>query len=93
MTAANWSEVLQKTEQHGGSVREVATLLQALGLEVVDVIKEDGQEAARLWRGGHDLSLADRLCLAAARRFGCSAVTTESRWLALAEEVDIQVIR
>lgn len=93
VTAANWSEVLQKTEQHGSSAREVTILLQALGLKVIDVTRADGEEAARLWQRGQDLSLADRLCLAAAKRLRRSAVTTESRWRIFAEEVDIQVIR
>lgn len=93
VTAANWSEVLQKVQQHGRDANEVAILLQALGLEVVDVTKVDGEEAARMWSRAQHLSLADRLCLAAAKRRGLAATTAESEWKVFEDDIQIEVIR
>jgi ribonuclease VapC len=93
ITAANWSEVLQKVRQHGGDPDEVGLLLRALGLEVADVTRPDGEHAARLWRRENPLSLADRLCLAVAHRLGVPAVTAESRWVQTDLAIDIRLIR
>ena len=93
VTAANWSEVLQKTDQHGRDMNEVAILLQALGLEVIEVTQEDGEEAAQLWSRALHFSLADRLCLAAAKRLGLPAATAEVEWEIFQDDIDITVIR
>ena len=93
VTAANWSEVLQKAQQHGRDANEVAILLQALGLEVADVTKVDGEEAARMWSHAQHFSLADRLCLAAAKRLGLAATTAESEWKLFEDDIVIEVIR
>lgn len=93
VTSANWSEVLQKTDQHGNDADEVGILLLALGLEVADVTKEDGEEAARLWRTARHLSLADRLCVAAAKRLDLPVVTAESDWMIFKDQLDVRVIR
>jgi ribonuclease VapC len=93
VTAVNWSEVLRKADQHGRDAREVGVLLLALGLKVVDVTKEDGEEAARLWPRAQQLSLADRICLAAAKRLNVGATTAESEWDVLKDQLAIEVIR
>ena len=93
ITAASWSEVLQKVSQHGGDIDEVGLLLRALGLKVTDVTRADGERAAHLWNRSNPLSLADRLCLAAAHRLGLPAVTAESRWVQSDSGVDVQLTR
>lgn len=93
ITAANWSEVLQKVHQHEGDPDEVGLLLRALGLDVIDVTRADGELAAQMWNRSSPLSLADRLCLAAAHRLGLPAVTAESRWTDLDSGVEVRVIR
>ncbi len=93
ITAANWSEVLQKVGQHGGDPDEVSLLLRALGLEVIDVTRADGERAAQLWIRSNPLSLADRLCLAVAHRLELPAVTAESRWVQSDSGVEVQVKR
>lgn len=93
ITAANWSEVLQKVRQHGGDPDEVGLLLQSLGLDVADVTRVDGEQAAWLWDRTNPLSLADRLCLAVAHRLRLPAVTAESRWMESDLGIDIQLIR
>jgi len=68
VTAANWSEVLQKVLEHGGKPEEVGLLMRSLGLDVADVTRIDGERAAALWTRQNALSLGDRLCLAVAHR-------------------------
>ena len=82
VTAANWSEVLQKVRPHGGDPEEVGLLLRSLGLDVADVTRIDGERAAAIWTHENSLSLGDRLCLSVAHRLGRPAVTAESRWAA-----------
>ena len=75
--AANWSEVLQKSRQHGFDPEPVARLLAAFGLDVADVTAGDAERAADLWRKGSGLSLADRLCLALGIRLSLPVATTD----------------
>ena len=82
--AANWSEVLQKSRQHGAQTGLVARLLTSFGLQVVDVTAEDAERAAALWKAGSALSLADRLCLALGLRLSLSVLTTDSAWRSIA---------
>ncbi len=94
VTAANWSEVLQKARQHGGDPHEVGLLLRSLGLEIIDVTKEDGENAALIWTREAPLSLGDRLCLAAAARLGLPAMTADTEWDRIhIEDLQIEVIR
>jgi ribonuclease VapC len=86
VTAANWSEVLQKARQFGGDPYEVGLLLRSLGIDVIDVTQEDGEVAALIWTREAPLSLGDRLCLAAATRLGQPVMTADTEW----EKVDIE---
>jgi ribonuclease VapC len=91
--AANWSEVLQKSRQHGVAPEPVARLLASFGLDVVDVTADDGERAADLWRRGSGLSLADRLCLALGLRLGLPVVTTDRQWHGQHSDTELIVIR
>lgn len=94
VTAANWSEILQKARQHGGDPSEVGLLLRSLGLEVLEVTREDGEIAASMWTKDRPLSLGDKLCLAVALRLGLPAMTTDSEWKRIRiEGLEIEVIR
>jgi ribonuclease VapC len=93
ISAVNWSEILQKVGQKGKSVYETADLLKALGLEVEPLTEEDAVTAAELWSMASSLSLADRCCLALARRLQVSAVTAERSWAGLPLAAKIMVIR
>jgi ribonuclease VapC len=94
VTAANWAEILQKVRQHGADPHEVGLLLRSLGLEVVDVTREDGERAALIWKKGLPLSLGDRLCLAVAIRLGHLVVTTDAVWSkASIDDVEVEVLR
>ena len=91
--AANWSEVLQKSRQHGVDAEPVARLLASFGLRVVEVMQGDGEAAAGLWRAGEGLSLADRLCLALGLRLGLRVATTDRRWASVPDRPEVALIR
>ena len=89
-SAANWSEVAQKSYQRGADWRAAAQLLRAYGLAVEPVTSADAERAAALWLERADLSLADRLCLATAERLQMIAVTADRAWGASASTQQIR---
>ncbi len=91
--AANWSEVLQKARQHGAPPEIVGQLLSSFGLRVVDVTREDAEEAAKLWNPSSALSLGDRLCLALGLRTGLPVATADSTWSELNPGPEVVLIR
>lgn len=91
--AANWSEVLQKSRQHGVDAELVARLLASFGLDVIDVTQRDAEQAASIWRKGSGLSLADRLCLALGLRMRLKVATADRRWNALPDAPELLLIR
>lgn len=78
--AATWSEVAQKVLAVGGDWDSAQALLLSYALELEAVTADDGEWAARRWRRGEGLSLADRLCLALADRLGAEAWTADAVW-------------
>ena len=78
--AANWSEVAQKVRAAGRDWDLVRALLVSYDLTVEAVIEEDAEWAARRWRKGEGLSLADRLCLALGERLDIQVWTADTSW-------------
>jgi PIN domain nuclease of toxin-antitoxin system len=78
--AANWSEVAQKVRAAGRDWDQVRALLISYDLRVEAVVVDDAEWAARRWRRGEGLSLADRLCLALAHRVDGHAWTADTAW-------------
>ena len=91
--AANWSEVLQKTRQHGAPAGMVGRLLASFGLTVIDVGTADAEVAADLWRQGIGLSLADRLCLALGLRMDLPVATADAAWIEVEDGPAVVLIR
>lgn len=91
--AANWSEVLQKSRQHGVEAEPVARLLASFGLDVADVTANDAERAAVLWQKGSGLALADRLCLALGVRLDRPVATTDRHWIGQHESPKLLLIR
>lgn len=89
ISAVNGSEVAQKLAQHGAPVRMTLERLRVLGVEIEEFDAEDALAAAELWPPTRHkgLSLADRACLALARRLGLPAVTADAAWRELGIEV------
>ena len=78
--AANWSEVAQKVSAAGRDWGLVRALLVSYDLTVESVIEDDAEWAARRWRHGEGLSLADRLCLALGNRLDVEVWTADAHW-------------
>lgn len=78
--AANWSEVAQKVLAHGRDWDLARALLLSYELEIAEVTAIDAEWAARRWRRGEGLSLADRLCLALGERLAASVWTADTGW-------------
>jgi len=79
-SAANWSEVAQKVIAADGDWGLARALLFAYPLQVENVTEQDAEWAAHAWRRGSGLSLADRLCLAAATRLDTEVLTADGAW-------------
>jgi len=78
--AANWSEVAEKVLAAGREGDLARALLVSYDLEVEPVTDIDAEWAARRWKVGEQLSLADRLCLALASRMDADAWTADAVW-------------
>lgn len=78
--AANWSEVAQKVRSAGRGWDLARGLLTSYQLHIEPVVLDDAEWAARRWRHGEGLSLADRLCLALAERLDAEAWTADTAW-------------
>lgn len=78
--AANWSEVAQKVMSHGRNWELARSLLISFDLSIEAVTTDDAERAARRWRQGDGLSLADRLCLALGERLDADVLTADSTW-------------
>ncbi len=78
--AANWSEVAQKVLGAGRDWPLVKALLVSYGILIEPVVVDDAEWAARRWRRGENLSLADRLCLALAERIDMDILTADRAW-------------
>lgn len=78
--AANWSEIAQKVRSHDRDWSLARALLLTTGLRIEPVTQADAEGAARLWRAGSGISLADRLCLALADRLDAEVWTADAAW-------------
>jgi ribonuclease VapC len=78
--AANWSEIAQKVLAARRDWPLVRALLDSYGVRVEPVMLDDAEWAARRWRAGEGLSLADRLCLALAERLDVPVLTADASW-------------
>ena len=78
--AANWSEVAQRVLGVGRDWDQARALLESYGVRVEPVTSDDAEWAARRWRRGEGLSLADRLCLALGDRLDAEVLTADKSW-------------
>ncbi len=78
--AANWSEVARRVLGEGRDWDQARALLESYGVRVEPVTSDDAEWAARRWRRGESLSLADRLCLALGERLDARVLTAHKAW-------------
>jgi ribonuclease VapC len=79
-SSVNWSEVIQKVLSARGDADLAAGVLLSYPLQIEPVVQQDAELAAKRWRPGSGLSLADRLCLATAERLGALVWTADKAW-------------
>ncbi|MEJ7794737.1 MAG: PIN domain-containing protein [Nocardioides sp.] len=80
VSAANWSEVAQKSRAAGRNWEFARRLLLAQNLVVEPVTADDAERAAAIWISRPSLSLADRLCLASGERLAATVWTADREW-------------
>lgn len=95
ISAVNWAEVLQRYRAHGVATTTTRESVEALGIAIEGFSAEDSEVVAELWAPTRDagLSLADRACLALARRCGVAAHTADRAWRKVDVGVSIVLIR
>jgi ribonuclease VapC len=95
VSTVTWSEVCKRLLAHAVEPRALRVRIGALGLELVPFDADDAEAAAALWplTRHAGLSLADRACLALARRLGRRVLTADRAWLDLDVGVEVRLIR
>ena len=78
--AANWSEVAKQILSAKRDWNLARALLMSYGMLVEPVISDDAEWAARRWKRGEGLSLADRLCQALGERLDVKILTADKSW-------------
>lgn len=95
VSAANWSETMQKIAFHGGDADRQGALLVVLGVTVEPLTREDAERAARLYPATRPAgpSLGDRCCLALAERLQAPALTADRAWSGLDVGAEVRLLR
>src|SRR5580700_5553128 len=93
VSSINWSETVQKISAEGLDPDETRDDLLDAGLRIASFDREDAEIMARLWPRARSVSLADRACLALARRLRLPVLTADRAWAALDLGIAIRLIR
>jgi ribonuclease VapC len=94
VSLVNWAEALSKVANDGDDPQQVAAAFE--GTLILEPLTEtDCIEIARLrpLTKAHGLSLADRACLALARRLDIPVLTADRDWADLHLGIAVQLIR
>jgi len=94
VSMVNWAEALSKVAADGADPQAVATAFE--GTLILEPLTEtDCIEIARLrpLTKAHGLSLADRACLALAKRLDLPVLTADRDWADLTLGIAVQLIR
>jgi PIN domain nuclease of toxin-antitoxin system len=95
MSAVNFSEVLKKSIEYGGSAAVTRCLLERAQVKVIPFDESQAVETAALFpvTRNQGLSFADRVCLALAARLKTSLYTADHRVAEAGVDVKIVMIR
>jgi PIN domain nuclease of toxin-antitoxin system len=95
VSAVNWAEVLQRYRADGVDTAGKRESVEALGIAIEGFSAEDAETVAELWQPTRavGLSLADRTCLALARRLDLPAHTADRDWRMVDVGVEVVLIR
>jgi ribonuclease VapC len=94
ISSVNLAEVGSKLVDLGLPIAELPRALKQFNVDVVDFGLELSLQTARLRQStkAQGLSLGDRACLALALQFDAPAVTADSAWQRLDEDLGVQVL-
>jgi ribonuclease VapC len=95
ISAVNYSEVLKKAVEKGGTLDGAASVVRGLQLQIVPFEEWSARDAARLYPPTKDkgLSFADRACLSLALELGARLYTADKRLADVDVPVDFTLIR
>jgi len=95
ISAVNYSEVLKKTIERGGGIREAAAIIRDLSVAVIPFDEEHAAASAELYPQGkpHGMSSADRACLALGVQRKLTVLTAERKMRILALPIKVKLIR
>ena len=95
MSAVNYSEVLKKTIERGGSGEVAASFVRGLSIAIVPFDDQLAAVSADLYpeTKQHGLSLADRACLALGIQRKCKVLTSERRMGLVVLPIKVKLIR
>lgn len=95
MSAVNYSEVLKKSIEHGGSATVTRCLLERSQVRVMSFDELQAAAAAALFATTREqgLSFADRACLALATQLKMPLYTADHRLAGAGAEVKVVLIR
>jgi ribonuclease VapC len=81
ISTVNYSEVLKKAVEKGGTLEAAASVVRSLQLDIVPFEEWNAREAARLYPATKDkgLSFVDRACLALAMELKAVLYTADRR--------------
>src|SRR5438477_7311660 len=95
ISSVNLAETITKLVERAGSLEAARAVLDVIELDVRDfdrsLAERTGELVTRTRRSG--LSLGDRACLALAARQGVLAITADRSLAALADDVQVRLIR
>jgi ribonuclease VapC len=96
MSTVNYSEVLKKTVEHGGTSEAAAAFVRGLSITLIPFDEALAAMTADLYPQAkqHGLSLADRACLALGIQRGATVLTADGKWKRLSlSSIKVKLIR
>ena len=95
ITAVNYSEVLKKTIERGGTGEAAASFVRGLSIAIIPFDETLAALSADLYpqTKEHGLSLADRACLALGIQRNCRVLTSERRMALPTLSIKVKLIR
>jgi len=95
ITAVNYSEVLKKTIERGGTGEAAASFVSGLSIAIIPFDETLAAMSAGLYlqTKEHGLSLADRACLALGIQRNCKVLTSERRMALPKLSIKVKLIR
>ena len=95
ITAVNYSEVLKKTIERGGTGDAAASFVRGLSIVIIPFDHALAAVSAELYlqTKEHGLSLADRACLALGIQRNCKVLTSERRMALPTLSIKVKLIR